>query len=205
MIFYPNPNEGPMGSRYLNLRHVMPGLRLLAAAWICALCFTVGAGSAQAQETASADSRAAILEPLQLTKVRDLDFGGIIAPVAGTVVLTPDPTPVCTESAGLVHSGACQAAVFGGVGQSGRYINIRVPIGREITLTGPGADMMIEAMTVQGSPDLALWFRFGRHNLYQIVSPTGVFLFRIGGTLNIGNNQAAGLYTGTFTVDTVYY
>ena len=39
---------------------------------------------------------------------------------------------------------------------------------------------------------------------YQINSNTGIFTFRLGGRLNVGANQAPGVYNGTFNVTVQY-
>ena len=158
-----------------------------------------------ASSSDTAESEAILLQRLTITKVEDLDFGQIIENGGGTVVLSPDPDPSCAPSANIIHSGTCQAAVFGGAGTSGRFVNILVPVGRRIVLTGPGADMEINPVTVSASPDLQYWFRIGRSHIHRIVNPTGIFLFRIGGTLQVGANQTPGLYIGAFDIQVDYY
>ncbi len=158
-----------------------------------------------AQNGGSAETELYLLERLSVTKLEDMDFGAIVETGGGTVVMNPLLVPTCTASANITHTGACQPAVFGGAGSTGRFINIIVPPGRTITLTGPGNNMTINPVTVSGSPDLQYWFRWNRSHIHRIVSPTGNFLFRVGGTLQVGANQAPGLYTGTFDIRVDYY
>ena len=161
-----------------------------------------------AANTDDALSQAAILRSLYLTKLRDLDFGGIIAtPAGGTVVLDPSGAAGCAAN-GVIHVGdICQPADFGGGGESGRIIKIKLP--QDITITGPGTDMLIDTLALDTSPDLQRVNTNGNQGnngyvRYRIVSPTGVFRFRLGGRLNVNANQAPGEYTGEFEVQVDY-
>ena len=202
-----------MGDHPIRLRAVC--MRLTRAlvralpALVCAGAIALAPSGAHAQTAADpaaneagATSEVAIIRPLSITKLRDLDFGSIIAtPAGGTVVLTPKKTATCTAN-GVIHVGStCMAADFGGGGQSGRIVKVKTP--SEITVTGPGAAMRIDAITLETSPDLLyVNGRPGGNGFvrYRIVSPTGVFRFRMGGTLNVNPNQVSGQYTGTFEV-----
>lgn len=178
-----------------------------------AMLFASSGASAQTSANAnantdSADSTVAVLRPLSITKLYDLDFGGNIATAAGgTVVLDPTGTDGCTAT-GVIHVGdICQAAEFGGGGESGRIIKIDLPT--DITITGPGQDMLIDAISIDVDPDLERVNTNGNKGnngftRYRIVSDSGIFRFRMGGTLNINPLQAAGEYTGTFEVRVDY-
>ena len=39
---------------------------------------------------------------------------------------------------------------------------------------------------------------------FEIASNSGIFTFRVGARLNVGANQAPGVYTGTFPVTVIY-
>ncbi len=157
-----------------------------------------------AQATQTVDARATLLGELTLVKSEDLDFGGIAGTVAGTVAMTATASPTCTASAGLVHSGECQPASFIGKGQNGRIVRIKKPSADRITLTGPGADMTITNLVLDGSPELTSIQQTSGFSRFRINSTTGFFTFRLGGRLNIGANQLGGLYTGTFNIDINY-
>ena len=178
--------------------------RMAASLWFCSIFFAVGVNPAFAQSQRSTDVRIAIFGELTITKVNDLDFGNIVAPVAGTIVMTATDSATCTESAGIVHSGVCQPAEFGGKGENGRIVRIKKPPSNQITLTGPGADMTITNLVLDGSPELTLIQATNGYSRFRIDSSTGIFDFRLGGTLNVGANQAPGVYTGTFQVDIQY-
>jgi hypothetical protein len=136
-----------------------------------------------------------------------MDFGSI-APraTAGTVVLEP-AGGTCSVTGAILQFGRCQAAEF--VGQGVRNMMVRINLPANITLTGPSGTMIIDTLTQDVSPDLVL--RGGNGNglgngnrRYQIVSTAGIFSINVGGTLRVGANQAAGVYTGTYSVTVVY-
>lgn len=155
---------------------------------------------AQAQDTATVESRVGIIEPLTITKLSDLDFGDIVPSTGGTVVLNPTISPTCTVTGAVIQSGECQPASFGGFGGAGQRVRVRRPVGRTITLTGPGADMTVTDIIINGSPDMTPVRSNPNWERFLIGSADGTFVFRVGGTLNVNPNQTPGLYTGTFDI-----
>lgn len=193
----------------MNLKPPFPRSRMRGLANLVGICGALlaacfPAGPALAQATQTAEARAILLGELTLIKSEDLDYGGIAGTVAGTVVMTASASPTCTASAGLVHSGDCQPAVFIGKGQNGRVVRIKKPNADRITLTGPGADMTITNLVLDGNPELTSIQQTPGFSRFRINSATGFFTFRLGGRLNIGANQLGGLYTGNFTIDINY-
>lgn len=181
---------------------------------VCALALLAsalaGAGAAQAKEkaTATATSQAVIVAPLSLIKVQDLKFGRIAArSTTGTVTVNPN-TGACTVTGPILETGGCQFAEFAGMGTKRMTIRIQIPT--TVTLTGPGAATMVaDTFTLGISPDLTYIGGVGNgigqgNKRYSINSNTGIFTFRVGGRLNVGANQAPGIYNGTFTVTTLY-
>lgn len=162
------------------------------------------AGPALAQATQTIEARVALLGELSLVKSEDLDFGSIAGTAAGTVAMTATASPTCTASAGLVHSGECQPATFMGKGQNGRVVRIKKPTADQIILTGPGANMTITNLVLNGNPELTSIQQTSGFSRFRINSTTGFFTFRLGGRLNIGANQRGGLYTGTFNIEINY-
>ena len=179
-------------------------LRYAASIWICGLFAAIVASPAQAQSQQSVDVRIAIFGDLSIVKVADLDFGNIVETGGGTVVMTADASATCTSSANIVQTGVCQPAEFGGSGETGRIVRIKKPSSNRITLTGPGADMDIDDLVIDGSPELTLIQATSGYSRYRIDSASGIFAFRLAGTLNVGVAQTPGTYTGTFQVDIQY-
>ena len=180
-----------------------PLARLIGAAMVIA-----GVGSlsapAMAQSQASVTARTVLVDEESIVKVEDLDFGQILGVAAGTVAMTATTTPTCTASTGLVHSGDCQPAEFIGKGRFGQIVRIKGPNGDRITLTGPGADMRITNIVINGGTDMVFQSGNGAFKRYRITNSTGFFTFRLAGRLNVGANQRPGVYTGTFDVQYNY-
>jgi len=179
-------------------------MRIVASVCFCAFFIGLSPSAVQAQSQRSADVHMEIFGGLSITKVADMDFGNIAGPLAGTVVMTATASPTCTASAGIVHSGACRPARFGGAGESGRIVRIKKPPSNQITLTGPGTAMTITNLVLDGSPGLTLVQATSGYSRFRIDDVNGIFDFRLGGTLNVGANQAPGVYTGTFDITIQY-
>lgn len=203
-----------MGRRgFPSFRTALPLARIARAMAIaCALVSSLGATTVNAATVASATTQAVIITKLSLVKTADLDFGNMVTPTANeTLTLDPQVTPICTPSGTLVHFGACQPAEFYGYGESGYLININRP-NVPITITNtnplyPGTTMDITAVTLDGDPNLT--YVSGNMSAngvvrYRIASASGVFSFRIGGTLNVNAGQSPGLYQGSFDVSVKY-
>lgn len=158
--------------------------------------------------TRSSTAQAALLEPASLLKIEDMDFGRIAARATiGTVVMDP-ATLSCTTTGGLVHAGVCKPAEFAGRGR--RNLTARITFPSSVTLTGVGGgSMLLDNFNFNASPELQLISRgngngFGNIR-YLILSTSGMFTMRVGGTLHVGANQAPGTYNGSFTVSVQYF
>ncbi|MHA7820873.1 MAG: DUF4402 domain-containing protein [Erythrobacter sp.] len=176
------------------IAHRLAAIVAVAAA-LCGL-----PGAVQAQSSGSYDTQVALIEPLTITKLDDLNFGDLVVTTGGTVVLTPTASSTCTTTGDVIHSAECQPAVFGGSAQTGQRVRVRRPIGNTITLTGPGTDMTVTDITVDGDPDLVLVQSNPNWERFLITALDGTFRFRVGGTLNVNPAQAPGVYTGTFDI-----
>ena len=177
----------------------MIALRLATAFALLAAAFGMSA-AVKAQSAGSYDTRVSLIDALTITKLADLDFGDLVVTSGGTIVLTPTVTPTCVATGGVIHSAECVPATFGGSGQSGQRVRVRRPIGNTITLTGPGADMTVTNITINGDPTLIPVRSHPNWERYTIGSADGTFIFRVGGTLNVNAGQLPGTYTGTFDI-----
>lgn len=193
-----------MGPKSLLVAAPIRRLRAL----VCLLCAGVLAlpGTAHASENGTSTASTVIVRPLSVVKSEDMDFGTIIPSTGGTVTIVPTLSPVCTTTGALIRSGECQPAEFVGAGSFGQLVRIRIPPGGQMTVTnGTGGTMLVNNMTVDGPPDLALVRLTPRMYRGLILNLSGIFYFRVGGRLNVGANQAGGTYTGTFDVDIQYF
>jgi len=138
--------------------------------------------------TANADATATILEQVTVTKSADLDFGTIVVgATGGTVDISTAGARTC--AAALVCSGAVTAAAFDVDGTTGEVVDVTVPANVTLTSgTGPTATSM--TATLSGSD--------------ATITLDGTDAFTVGGSLAVGANQAAGDYSGTFTVTVDY-
>ena len=141
--------------------------------------------NASAQLTATSSATAVIYSALTITNTQDLDFGVIIpSGVAGTVAM--DAAGAVTLTNVTAHpSSNPLPAVFHVVGEPGETYDIAIT-NPPITLTGPGANTMtISAIVSNPAEGLNA----------GLLDGTGVQDISVGGTLNVGINQAAGTYT----------
>jgi spore coat protein U-like protein len=150
--------------------------------------------------TAPANAEVALVRPLSFIKVDDLDFGKIIpAAVAGQVTVTPAGARSSTN--GIILVGNTQKpASFAGDGTFNQRVDISLG-SNTINLTGPGAAMQVNTFVIGSTPTAVITTTPRR---FRITSATGIFQFPVGATLNVGANQAPGVYNGTWTITLQY-
>jgi len=151
---------------------------------------------AQAQAQAQATATATIVKAISIDKVTDLRFGKIIADptAAGQVAIQTDGTrTIAAGNVVLFNQGSDhQAASFKTMGTPGATYYLVFPAAGSVLLTRIDGT---ETMTIEG---------FVHSATGTLDATTGVETFNVGGTLNVGANQAQGQYTGTFTVTAAY-
>jgi hypothetical protein len=161
---------------------------------------------AAAQQQAHPLMTAEIVDTLSVRNDADMDFGGIIpSGNTGTVVMTPSASPSCATTGGLVHTGACKAAVFVGFAFATADLRVQRPAGNSINLTGPGgATMQLNAFTFGATGTTVSLGQNGANHRFRIDALDGAFLFYVGGTLNVAATQAPGIYNGSFDIRVSY-
>jgi hypothetical protein len=165
-------------------------LRPLAAA---ALLAAAPGQLRAAPATTNANAGAVVLKPLTLLKLEDLDFGALFpAATAGTATLNPNSGTVTTAGGVTLGPGPTRPARFTGAGTRNAPMIIRLPKD-PITLTRVGGT---ETMTVSN------WTTDGPTT--RQIDAFEAFEFRVGGRLNVGANQADGIYVGSFDVTVIY-
>ena len=139
------------------------------------------------------------IKPLNIINTAPLDFGSIIpAPAGGTVVINAQ-TGARTSTVVTLAGGPFSRARFVAAGTPLRVVTLSVNPSPAITITNGVSTMTINQLRVSadgGGPQ-----PFGPNHT---LNATGVINFDIGGRLNVGANQAPGLYTGTFTLTMDY-
>jgi hypothetical protein len=157
------------------------------------------APAAHADQTA-VDAQIAVVRPLEFIRVENLDFGRVIrSSTAGTVTIAPDGTRTKTGGVTLIGTGF-QAAEFAGMGTNNQRVDVSLGA-NQIFVTGPGAPMRVHTFVIGSTPTAVLTTTPRR---FRINSPTGIFIFPVGATLDVGANQAPGTYNGTWTITLNY-
>jgi spore coat protein U-like protein len=166
-------------------RHTHKPQFALRCAAACALMTAPAiATPVQGQQTAQSQSEAIVLRPLSFFKVNDLDFGDIIpSNAAGTVTIAPDGSRSRTGGVTLAGNNGAPAR-FAGLGSFNRQVNISL---------GSNTIWLTPTAVLSTSP-----------TRFRITSPLGNYNFPVGATLEVGANQAPGVYNGTFTITLNY-
>lgn len=166
--------------------------KILTAAFVLLL-----ANNSFAQASTNANATATIVEPIAITKTEDLKFGSVAAGTGGTVVVAADGARTKTANVTLVAIGTVKAAAFTVSGDAGREYVLTLP-SSPVAITSGSNSMNVNAFT----SSLA-----GANGTLSgtISSGTGTQDINVGATLNVNSAQAAGNYTGTFSVTVNYY
>lgn len=142
--------------------------------------------SAQAA-TGTADATATIISAVQLTQNDVLDFGVVASSTTAGTVDLPTDSNTRTCSVGVTCVGTALRGQFTVSGAATGYtVGIVVPATAILTSNGV-------TMSTTLTPSMTTF-----------VSNGGARAIFVGGTLSVGANQAAGLYTGTYTVSANY-
>lgn len=147
------------------------------------------------------DAAIHMLRPLGLIESQAMDFGRLTSSsTPGTVLLNP-VTDARTAAGGVtLLSGGGEAAEFLGVATTFRLVSFSYPT--TITLTRQGGTETMDVTNVTPAPG---WFNFGAGFMLRFTGANTVIPARLGGTLQVGADQAAGIYTGTYNVTLNYF
>lgn len=159
------------------------------SAVLAALAASVSFGSAaQAAATANGTATAEILTTISVASARALNFGQIAVNGAGTVAIAGDGTVTCSSL--LVCTGSQSTAAFTVSGSAGSAYVTTVPASAVTLADGAGNTMTVD--------------NFAAHFPNGNTLVAGTSTFEVGGRLNVGATQAAGVYSGTFSVSVEY-
>lgn len=166
---------------------------LLALATLLAALAVPAIASAAPQAAAPlADASAALMKPLTLRKLRDLDFGTLGVTTAGTAVVNPVTETLSVAGGVTALGGAPHSARFAGATTSSAVVNIKVPNSPVfITRSGGTETIRVDSFTLDGQSK-------------RTMAQAGVFEFNVGATLRPVANQVEGVYSGTFEVTIQY-
>lgn len=141
--------------------------------------------------------QAIVLDPVQITQTRTLNFGSLTESGAGGSA-TVDNTDAIAVGGGVTSiGGTIQAGGFTLKGSTGRQIDVTAPA--SVALTNGTTTMAVGSFTVDGAAGTINGTAFTTSLTAATV--TG---FRLGGVLTVGAGQAAGTYTGSVTLTANY-
>jgi Domain of unknown function (DUF4402) len=164
----------------------------------------IGCAALCASAAAQAAAQSGTVSVITLTRTSivnsaPLDFGTIIpAAAAGTVSINAQ-TGARTATVVTPTGGTFSRAEFVAAGTPLRIVTLTLNPSPTITITSGANSMTINQLrvSVDGGPPQP----FGPN---QLLGVFGVISFDVGGRLNVGANQAPGLYTGSFTLTMDY-
>ena len=163
------------------------------AAALFAVLLLAGAGTASAQNSASAsvDAEAKIVAGISLEKVLDLKFGSIVRSAeGGSVTLDPNSGEISYSGVTQGQNSDYQIAEFETTGENDYLYTIALPNEATLTHSGGSATMMVN--------------EFGYSDGAGVLDGDGLERFNVGATLQVGPNQVTGRYTGSFDVAVQY-
>jgi len=147
-----------------------------------------------ATDTATAEARGLVLQPLTLTKVEDLDFGTVLASnVAGTVTINADDGGrTFTGGVTLVASNPGGRAVFAGAGTEDQEVFL--------TLTPPSQNLLVSTTNTADTILISSMVFDTSNSTTRIIGVGGTFDVGVGGTFDIAASQPNGFYKADFDV-----
>lgn len=165
---------------------------LIAAGAVSALALT-SAPAFAATPTTQATATARIVQPLTLDSVRNLDLGTIVLSGAGAYTDTVGVSQANVFSCGanVTCSGTTQTAQYAATGTQGQ------------TLTVAGSATIPLVNQTQASPDLTLTIAYPAAGSV-VLDATGNVTFDLGGSIQVSDTTADGVYQGTFDVTADY-
>jgi hypothetical protein len=165
----------------LNIMKTLSRFSLLAALIAAACTFSTASMAATATGTANAT----VLTPIAIAATTALNFGTFAGNTAGTVVVSTAGARSATGGVVLATGGTVSAGAFTVTGTGSATFAVTYPGSFKVT---SGSDTM--AVQVAGAATGTL--------------SSGTVSLPVGGTLTVGAAQAAGNYTGTYTMTVEY-
>jgi hypothetical protein len=143
--------------------------------------------------SSTSNATANVITAISINKTIDLDFGALAPSTTGGSVLINATSGVRTSSGGVTLSSidAGNRASFNVAGDSSATYAITLPA-TNVTLTRSGGTETMSVTNFASNPSGTGQLTAGQQVLY------------VGATLNVGANQAAGSYIGTFDVSVDY-
>lgn len=155
--------------------------------------------------SATGDTRAEIVEPLAITTINDLEFGGIAVPATLGGSVTVDAASSNASYGGAaeyvcLQSSSCgtRAATFAITGEAGRGYIVTLPASAfALPVSGSGPSLLVDqlASSSRNQPGTASGGR---------LDASGTDLLRVGGSLQIPAGTPSGSYRAEITIVVSY-
>lgn len=170
-------------------------MRYTALPALAAALLAASPAFAGTADTATAEARGTVLQPLTITRLSDLDFGWVVSTAnAGTVSIDPDSgTRSTTGGVTAVANYPGNRAKFAGAGTVGNAVLL--------TLTQPG--VLVSQTNPADTVGASLTLDNGGATT-RYVGTSSTFLVGVGGDFNIAANQPNGVYTANFDLTADY-
>lgn len=164
--------------------------KIVLGAALLAISATSAQAATGSTATATGSASATVVAPLKITHNSGaaLNFGTFTAGTGGTVVVTSAGAGSVTGDVGTVTGNTNAADAFSVTGDGTRAFNISASSSNSVSTGGATPSTMAFTLTTPASASLA----------------AGAYTLNVGGTLTVGSAQAAGAYTGTYTVTVTY-
>ncbi|WP_143959871.1 DUF4402 domain-containing protein [Litoribacter populi] len=162
----------------------------IAAVALVMVGFSATANAQTASDNANAT--ATIISPIEIANVTELWFGEIIANAAGSISVGTNDDIVEVTGVQSHESATIQSATFTITGTDGLAYTVVLPGNEEVSLT------------LDGGTDTMDLTEFEHNSAGVIGAGLTTETFGVGAKLNVAAGQAAGVYTGTFTVEVSY-
>jgi len=154
---------------------------------------SAGLGAPVAAGTQTVSVKAAVVKPLTLTKVQDLNLGTVTLKTgnwAGATVAISQSGVLTCANANTICSGAVQSAQFTVAGSNNETVRVTVP---NATLVNQADASKTLVLTVDAPATIAL-----------PNSGTKGVTFGVGGSIGLSSTTASGTYSGTLNVTVDY-
>lgn len=148
-------------------------------------------------QAAQGTATASIGTAIGVSALTDLAFGTIVPGAGGAVIIDPDKADNQSRSSSgavVLVSSTCHPAIFSVIGDVHSNKTYQVKISQTTKITNPQGSTMTVTLSTSSNLDRDKKGQFTNHN----------DSFKVGGTLAVAQNQAAGVYKGTFDVTVNY-
>jgi hypothetical protein len=176
----------------------IPTKIIAAALLVSAAAAPAFAGPESASDTATATAK--IIQPITVTKDRDMQFGTLVKPRtgSGTVTVANNGTrSLGTGVASPASSAAPTSAQFTIKGEGAQAMTVAVPASFDLV---NGAS----SLTVTTSNDGSIAAAGTTKTLSGVLGAEGSYVVQVGGAFDLASTTATGVYSGSFTVTAAY-